>query len=48
MAGRGESQELTFALAHYEFVDANAQEMLSVLGRSMANARRADQPIAWA
>ena len=45
---QGESQELTFALAHYEFVDANAQEMLSVLGRSMANARRADQPIAWA
>jgi len=44
----GGSQELTFALAHYEFVDANAQEMLSVLGRSMANARQANQPIAWA
>lgn len=45
---RGESQELTFALAHYEFVDANAQEMLTALGRSMANARQANQSIAWA
>ena len=44
----GEPQELTFALAHYEFVDANAQEMLTVLGRSMAGARQANQPIAWA
>ena len=45
---RGEPQELTFALAHYEFVDANAQEMLTALGRSMANARQANLPIAWA
>ncbi len=44
----GEPQELTFALAHYEFVDANAQEMLAALGRSMASARQANQPIAWA
>jgi hypothetical protein len=44
----GSSPELTFALAHYDFVDANAQEMLAVLGRGMHHAREADQPIAWA
>ena len=44
----GPSPELTFALAHYDFVDANAQEMLAVLGRSMHHARQANQPIAWA
>jgi hypothetical protein len=44
----GSSPELTFALAHYDFVDANAQEMLAVLGRSMRHAREANQPIAWA
>ena len=44
----GPSPELTFALAHYDFVDANAQEMLAVLGRSMHHAREANQPIAWA
>ena len=44
----GVSPELTFALAHYDFVDANAQEMLAVLGRSMHHAREANQPIAWA
>ena len=48
-AGRhGSSPELTFALAHYDFVDANAHEMLAVLGRSMHRARVANQPIAWA
>ena len=45
---RHPSPELTFALAHYDFVDANAQEMLAVLGRSMHHAREANQPIAWA
>ena len=44
----GPAPELTFALAHYDFVDANAQEMLAVLGRSMHHARQANQPIAWA
>jgi hypothetical protein len=44
----GEPPELTFALAHYDFVDVNAQEMLSVLGRSLHHAREAHQSIAWA
>jgi hypothetical protein len=44
----GSSPELTFALAHYDVVDANAHEMLAVLGRSMHRARAANQPIAWA
>jgi len=44
----GPSPELTFALAHYDFVDANAQEMLAILGRSMQHAQEANQPIAWA
>ncbi len=46
--GHGEEAELTFALAHYDLVDANAQEMLTVLGSSMHHAREAHQPIAWA
>ena len=46
--GHGAPAELTFALAHYDFVDVNAQEMLTVLGRSMNHAREAHQPIAWA
>jgi hypothetical protein len=44
----GDPPELTFALAHYDFVDVNAQEMLLLLGRSMHHAREAHQPIAWA
>jgi hypothetical protein len=48
-AGRhGTTPELTFALAHYDFVDVNAQEMLTVLGRSVEQAREARQPIVWA
>ena len=46
--GHGDPPELTFALAHYDFVDVNAQEMLALLGRSMHHARDAHQPIAWA
>jgi GGDEF domain-containing protein len=46
--GHGELQELTFALAHYDFVDVNAQEMLTLLGRGMHHAREAHQPLAWA
>jgi GGDEF domain-containing protein len=45
---QGDPPELTFALAHYDFVDGNAQEMLALLGRSMHHAREAHQPIAWA
>jgi hypothetical protein len=40
--------EFRFALAHYDFVDVNAGEMLSVLDRSLDHARRAGQAIAWA
>ncbi len=46
--GHGHPRELTFALAHYDFMDVNAQEMLALLGRSMHHAREAHQPIAWA
>jgi GGDEF domain-containing protein len=46
--GHGDPPELTFALAHYDFVDVNAKEMLALLGRSMHHAREAHQPIAWA
>ena len=44
----GATPELTFALAHYDFVDVNAQEMLTVLGRSVEQASEAHQPIVWA
>jgi hypothetical protein len=44
----GTAPELTFALAHYDFVDVNAQEMLAVLDRSVEHAREARQPIVWA
>jgi hypothetical protein len=40
--------EFRFALAHYDYVDVNAQEMLIVLRRSLDHARRAGQAIAWA
>ena len=45
---RGTTPELTFALAHYDLVDVNPQEMLTVLGRSVEQAREARQPIVWA
>lgn len=44
----GSPPEFRFALAHYDYVDVNAQEMLVVLGRSLDHARAAGQPIAWA
>jgi hypothetical protein len=48
VGGRGAAPEFRFALAHYDYVDVNAGEMLSVLGRSLEHARRAGQAIAWA
>jgi hypothetical protein len=39
--------ELTFALAHYDFVDASATEMLAVLGRGLHDARAGSQRLAW-
>lgn len=47
-AGHGASSEVTLALAHYDFVDASAPEMLSTLHRSLRQARRGDQRLAWA
>lgn len=47
-AGRGAAPELTFALAHYDFVDASATEMLAVLGRSLHEARASNRQLAWA
>jgi hypothetical protein len=40
--------ELTFALAHYDYVDVNALEMLALLSRSLSEARAARRPLAWA
>jgi hypothetical protein len=40
--------EMTFALAHYDYVDASATEMLATLGRSLQEARESNQPLAWA
>lgn len=44
----GTTSEFTFALAHYDFVDVNAREMLIALGCSVERAREARQPIVWA
>ena len=46
-AGQSPPPALVFALAHYDFVDVNATEMLDGLKRSMHEARSANQPIAW-
>ncbi len=49
-AGRAappELPELTFALAHYDFVDASATEMLTVLGRGLRDAQAGSQRLAW-
>jgi hypothetical protein len=40
--------EMTFALAHYDYVDASATEMLATLGRSLREAKEGNQPLAWA
>lgn len=45
---RGTMPELTFALAHYDYVDVNAHEMLAALGRCVERAREARQPVVWA
>lgn len=46
-AGRAAAPELTFALAHYDFVDASATEMLTVLGRGLRDAQAGSQRLAW-
>jgi GGDEF domain-containing protein len=40
--------DVTFALAHYDVVDASATEMLASLDHSMDEARKAKRPLAWA
>ena len=40
--------DFTFALAHYDFVDVNADEMLNGLTRSMQEALSSHRPLAWA
>jgi len=47
-AGQSPAPELVFALAHYDFVDVNAAEMMAGLQRSMHQARSSHQPLAWA
>ena len=47
-SGHAAAPEVTFALAHYDFVDASPTEMLTTLGRSLREAREGDQPLAWA
>lgn len=46
-AGRHRPPDFTFALAHYDFVDANANEMLTGLTRSMQEALNSHRPLAW-
>jgi GGDEF domain-containing protein len=46
-AGPRAAPDLTFALAHYDLVDASANEMLTMLGRGMREARETRQPLAW-
>jgi GGDEF domain-containing protein len=46
-AGRGRPPDFTFALAHYDFVDVNANEMLTGLTRSMQEALSSHRPLAW-
>lgn len=40
--------DFTIALAHFDYVDLNAQEMLAVLERSLDHARKAGRAVAWA
>jgi hypothetical protein len=47
-AGQGVAPAVTFALAHYDFVDTSASEMLSSLGRTLREAREGDLPLTWA
>jgi hypothetical protein len=46
-AGPCAPPQLVFALAHYDYVDASAGEMLEALDHSMRQARMAHEPLAW-
>ena len=40
-------RDFVFALAHYDFVDANAAEMLAALETSVRRARAVHEPVTW-
>ncbi len=46
-AGRGGEPPVVLALAHYDYVDVNAAEMLSALARRVQQARLVHSPLAW-
>jgi len=46
-AARNAVPDLTFALAHYDYVDASATEMLAVLGRGLHEAQATRRPLSW-
>jgi GGDEF domain-containing protein len=46
-ASHGAEPDVVFALAHYDFVDVSATEMLAGLRRSMHEAVASNQPLAW-
>ncbi len=46
-AGPGPRPDFVFALAHYDFVDASASEMLTTLEMSVRRARAGHQPVTW-
>jgi len=43
----GQPVQPVLALAHYDYVDANAREMLEALGQSLNEARTVGQSLAW-
>jgi hypothetical protein len=45
--GPAASPRFLFALAHYDYVDVNAGEMLEALHRSMQQARVVHEPLTW-
>jgi len=46
-AGASAPPRFLFALAHFDYVDANAGEMLEALERSMRRARMVHEPLTW-
>jgi GGDEF domain-containing protein len=46
-AGSSAAPRFLFALAHYDYVDVNAGEMLEALNRSVRRARVVHEPLAW-
>jgi hypothetical protein len=46
-AGLSAPQRFLFALAHYDYVDANAGEMLEALDHSARRARMVHEPLTW-